>query len=538
MDIPAKKLLKLLSDAVPVEVRAASTLVVGELGLRDAEVAAAVAELLTDPAAEVRTNAIKAAGQLKIEKSLPVLLERISHGGPEASLAAEAAAALGAKGVKGLQDLMHKVVPGVRKYIAAALTSAVSHTGDAAGLAVLVDHDPQVAASASSAIIAKIPTLTPDRKAELAKELTALVKNKKKPIPATSEVPVARLLVALNQPAAAEVMWDRILLPHPPEVRTMALQAVGGWTPSPNKEQLKRLFHCASEPDFRIAAPALAILNKLPVTDKTLEDWIALLHAPDIAARRLAMDKIGDRDTNEVAEGLLAQFHHSDRSVRDTARSRLQKLKSGRKALVKGLIESQGHDETWQFARTIATFGKELTPSARTEIFETTCAYLEKSDHRTDPFLFVLREIDAGELQDKLVEQAVGLRKKKKYDAAMTYLKAVARDPSVGFAVRLEIALNGLKVSRKEADPHSRESDPCLRNFDTLFQQDAEQLVKELDKAKFLDEEDLFYVGFHFAEQIGRPQQLGVDLLKLVVKRNPKSEAGKSAKNKLKSVGA
>lgn len=538
MDIPAKKLLRLLSDSVSPDARAAATLVVGELGLRDADIATAVADLLTDSSGEVRTNAIKAAGQLKIEKTLPILLERISHGGPEASLAAEAAVGLGAKGVKGLQDLMHKVVPGVRKYIAAALTSSVSHGGDAAGIAVLLDHDPQVAASASAAIIAKIPTIAADRKKELAKELTVLAKNKKKPIPATSEVPVVRLLLALNEPAAAEVLWDRILLPYPPEVRTMALQAVGGWTPAPSKEQLGRLFHCASEPDFRIAAPALAILHKLPVTDKTLDDWISLLHAPDIAARRLAMDKIGDRDTAEVAEGLLAQFHHSDRGVRDAARGRLQKLKAGRKALVKGLTEAQGHDDTWQFARTIAVFAKELTPSAREEIFKTACEYLEKSDHRTDPFLFVLREIDAGELQEKLVEQAVALRKKKKYDAAMTYLKAVARDPSVGFAVRLEIALNGLKVSQHEMDPHARESDPCLRNFDTLFQQDSEQLLKEVEKAKFLEAEDLFYVGFHFAEQIGRPRQFGIDLLKLVVKRSPKNEIGKSAKNKLKSVGA
>lgn len=536
MDIPAKKLLKLLSDGVSAEVRAAATLVVGELGLRDGDVSAAVADLLTDSAAEVRANAIKAAGQLRIDKALPTLLERIGHGGPEAAAAAEAAAMIGAKGVKGLQDLMHKVVPGVRKYIAAALTAAVSH--DAAGLAVLTDADPQVAASASAAIIAKIPTLSPDRKKELAEELTALVKNKKKPIPATSEVPVARLLLALNEPAAAEVMWDRILLPHPPEVRTAALQAVGGWTPSPNKEQLRRLFHCAAEPDFRIAAPALAILNRLPVNDKTAEDWVSLLHAPDIAARRLAMDKIGDRDTAEVADGLLAQFHHSDRGVRDAARGRLQKLKSGRKALVTALTEAEGHDETWQLARTVATFGKELTPAARGEIFTAACGYLEQGDHRTDPFLFVLRETDAADTQEKLVEQAVALRKKKKYDAAMTYLKAVARDPAVGFPVRLEIALTGLKVSRKDVDPLSREGDPCLRSLDTLFQQDAEQLLKELDKAKFLDEDDLFYAGFHFAEQIGRPRQLGIDLLKLVVKRNPKSEAGKSAKNKLKSVGA
>ncbi len=538
MDIPAKKMLRLLSEHSTTEQRAATLIVVGELGIKDTEISSEVIKLLTDSDNDVRMNAIVACGQLKLDKALPQLLERIGHGGHEAALAADAAVKMGTKGIHGLQELMHKVVPGVRKYIAAALTSAVSHGGDEAGLAVLLDRDPQVAASASTAIIAKIPTFDADRKKTLAKELAALAKNKKKPIPATSEVPVLRVLVALGEPVAAEACWDRVLLPFPPEVRMTALQAVGGWTPNPNAEQLKKLFRCASEPDFRIAAPALAVLNKLKVNEKTAPQWIELLHAPDIAARRMAMEKIGDRDTAEVAEAMMLQLHHTDRGVREDANARLKKLKTGRKLLVNALLETEGHDNAWQLSRTVLSFKDELTPANREAIFATACQYLEKNDHRTDAFLFLLREIDATKLQANLVARAVELRKKKKYHEAMTYLKAVARDPSVGFDVRLEIAMTGLKVSLKEMDPHDRENDPCLRSFDTLFQLDSDRLLKELDKAKFLDAEDLFYVGFHFAEQIGRPRQMGIEVLKLVVKRDPKGTAGKSAKNKLKNVGA
>ena len=42
----------------------------------------------------------------------------------EANLAAEAAAQLGTEGVKGLQSTMSQVAPGLRRYIAAALTGA------------------------------------------------------------------------------------------------------------------------------------------------------------------------------------------------------------------------------------------------------------------------------------------------------------------------------------------------------------------------------------------------------------------------------
>ncbi len=538
MDIPAKKLLRLLSDDATPEQKAAAALVVGELGLKDADLATAIGKLVSDRDPDVRAAAIVAAGRVKIDKSLPELLERIGHGGPEAPLAAEAAVAMGAKGVKALQDLMHKVVPGVRKYIAAALTSSVGHGSDAAGLSVLLDRDPHVAASAAQSIIGKIADFEPGRKKVLAKELVAIARNKKKPLPTTSELPVVRVLVALGDPIAADALWDRVLLPHTPDVRAASLQAVGGWTKNPDKAQLAKLFHCAGEPDFRVAAPALAILEKLPVSDKTADDWIALLHAPDIAARRLAIEKVGDRDTVVVAEALMLQMHHSDPGVRDAARTKLKQLKAGRKLLVQALLETEGHDDAWQLARTVASFKTELTPTSRESIFATACKYLEKGDHRTDAILFVLREIDATKLQQNLLERAVELRKKKKYDVAMTYLKAVARDPAIGFDARLEIALTGLKVSLKEMDPHDRDNDPCLRSFDTLFAQDADRLEKELEKAKFLDDADLFYVGFHFAEQIGRPRQFGIDVLKMVAKRYPKTEAGKSAKNKLKNVGA
>ena len=101
----------------------------------------------------------------------------------------------------------------------------------------------------------------------------------------------------------------------------------------------------------------------------------------------------------------------------------------------------------------------------------------------------------------------------------------------------VEFAVRHGSVPLQDLDPHARDADPCLRHFDTLFGQDAALLRKEIEKAKFLDPADVFYVAFHFAEQIGRPREFGIDLLKLVVKRSPKGEVGKSAKNKLKSVG-
>src|SRR5206468_2433946 len=163
----------------------------GELGGRDAAVNAAVLEAIQADDPAVRLRAVRAAGQLRIDKSLPLLIERINHGGVEGELAAEAAAKLGTKGTHALQDVIHKVVP---------------------------------------------------------------------------------------------VVWDRILPPLPAEVRSAALQGLSKFLDSPGKDQRAKLFQCAADPQFRVAAPAMMLLDKLPVPDKQLDEWLALLDAPDLAA--------------------------------------------------------------------------------------------------------------------------------------------------------------------------------------------------------------------------------------------------------------
>jgi hypothetical protein len=188
-------------------------------------------------------------------------------------------------------------------------------------------------------------------------------------------------------------------------------------------------------------------------------------------------------------------------------------------------------------ARAIHSFKGELAPAAIKGLIDLAATHIERHDHRADAVLYLARETASRDLQDALLEKAVAWRKKKKYDEALSYLKLLGRDPGIGFEVRLELALCGLKVSDKNLDPHARYDDPCLKHFDTLLQQDLDLLEKELAKAKFLEPEDRLYVGFHFAELVGRPRQFGVDILKAVASQS-KGDPGKAAKNKLKSVGA
>jgi hypothetical protein len=537
MDIPAKKLIKLLSSD-GATIRSAALVVAGEIGIKDGELSSIVLKLLDDPSAQVRLEAVRAAGKLRIEKALPTLLDRIGHGGSEGAAAAKSAAMLGAKGVTALQELLHKVVPGVRKYIAIALAETGVDGSGAAAIDVFRESDAAVTDAAAQAIAARIPDMSAAKKKSLASELVKLATAKKSPIPASSESAVIRLLAALNEPASASYFWDRTQSPHPADIRAVAIQTVGGWLESPTAEQWNKLFACAADPDFRVVGPTLLILERLPYSAKQLNQWLALFRAPDVASRRLAVQKLGEINSSIIAEGLVQQLTHHDRGLKDAARAKLTRTDAGRSAYIAALLASEHHEEAWVLARGIAPMSGELSTKLKSEILKRAGEFIESGNHLADPLLFLLKEADPNVLRDGLFNRAVDYRKKKKYETALAYLKYLGRDPGAGFPVRFELACVGLKLSPKQLDRESRVNDACLSQFGHAANADLDETVRQLDKAKWIDADDLFYIGFHFAEDLGRLRLFGAACLKLSIARSPKGKTAQNAKTKLKTIAA
>jgi hypothetical protein len=431
---------------------------------------------------------------------------------------------------------MPKVAPGLRRYIAAALASGGTGA-DAAALAMLRGKDPNVVESAVRSLVGKIPTLTKAQHRALTEELLHLAGNKKAPLPTSTEAAVVRLLAVLDDPRAADALWDRVSPPHPVEIRAAALQALGKWVSSPGKDQLQRLFAAAGEADFRVAAPALMMLQRLPAGAKALPGWLTLLRAPDVAVRRLALEKIGDRDDAEVVEALLEQTRHPDRQLREGSYARLTATEAGRKALTKALLTAEHADQAWPLAKALVPFAGKFSPKWRESVFKDACEYLEENDRRADALIYLLREADGEELRERVQEKALAWRKKKDYAKAILYLRLLTRDPSAGWDIRLELACCGLKVSAQAVATDARAADPALHQFAQLCQQDPAGLFQQLGKIKWLDPEDLYYLGFHFVEQGGYQRQFGADVLKLAIKRAGRSKVAQAAKSKLRSVG-
>jgi HEAT repeats len=261
------------------------------------------------------------------------------------------------------------------------------------------------------------------------------------------------------------------------------------------------------------------------------------LEAPNPATRRFAIEKIGDRDKPDLAAALVQQMDHPDRGLRELAISHLAKLVHGREALVRALREASNPDQAWALARVQAPFVRDYSAAQMTGLFKQACNYLESGDRRADALLFLLREADHRRLRDQLEERALAYRKKKDYSKALVYLRLLTRDPACGEAIRFEQAAGSLKVSPKDLALDARSTDPSLHQFAGLLHRHETDPIKLVGKAKWLEAEDLFFLGFHFVEKTGTEKEFGTEVLRLLMKRSPRSKQAKDAKSKLRSQG-
>jgi len=536
-DATIGKLLQLLRPETALELRQAAALLLGEVGSRDDSLTKALCNALDDPEPAFRLPVLRSVAKLRIDRALPRLLEIVSHGGTEAEAAAQAAAALGAKGTNALREFMHGAAPGLRRRIAGALGAGGTTSADTAAVDALLDADPGVVDAATRTLIAKVPTLDARHRRALADYTLELLKDKKAKRRPASEAALLRLLAALQDGRGEAIFWVHTDPKFSLELRAAALHALGGLAPPSTRDRIARLLESAVNPDFRVAAPALMILRNVPVSDRALGDWLPLLEAPDVAARRFAIEKLRDRDNAALAAALVRQLQHPDRALRDAALAELGRTDAGRAALVNELLGTPTPESAWMLARAQAPFAVDFAAKLRSQLLAQACRWLDDSDRRAEPLFFLLREGDARQVRDWTEERGIALRKKKKYAGALAYFRLLTRDPACGEVVRFEATGCALKLSNHDLAADARNADPALHQFGALLHRHETEPIRMVEKAKWLDADDLLYLGFHFAEGARAEKEFGSQVLKLIIKRSPRSKQARDARSKLRSQG-
>lgn len=540
-DAALKKLTNLISAREPEnqDTRRAAIVVAGALGTaKDRSLIQALLKILDDSDPVLREVALESLGRLQAEEALPRVIELVKEGGMELEAAVRTAGQFGGRGAKAMGRLMLETDLANRRRIAAALAQAGTGTAVLATAQALIDEDPGVVAAATRSLMEQLPTLAPAQRKHLAEQLLENLqpRNRKRLSPA-GEAAILRVLAGLHDPRTKDVFWNRLDPSQPASVRAAALAALGSMPLPKNDKRIQQILACALEADFQVVAPALVILKQVEVKKPQLKHWLALLNASDVATRRFAVEKLKEVDQATVAQALLPQLHHLDGNLREAAIEALRSTRAGRRTMFDALFESTSPEECWALARAQAPLAKDLPSPMRVRLLKRTYALQDHDDRRAEPLWFLLREMDTAWVHKQIVSRALSLRKKKHYASSLSYWKLAARDPKCTRLERFELAATGLKLSDKGPLALARKADPALGQFARLVQEPDFDVVAHVAKAKWLDVEDLYYLGFYFTGEPGAGRQFGRKVLELVVKRSPRSDLGKNAKRKLKSEG-
>ncbi len=306
---------------------------------------------------------------------------------------------------------------------------------------------------------------------------------------------------------------------------------------------INALVDAAESTDRSLAHTALHTLGSLEVPATAMARFEKLLAHPDIERARFAAAYLAGQKSSAALTALIKVVTTSpERRRSELVAELLSTREDAVGAVADALLETKDPDRAWMLRKIIAPMAKKLAPKMRKVLLETGIKRLEKGDRNWEPMLDLVQAADSEAHAEALRALAAKLRRGGNDDKAATVLGLLVRSDKATDADRFGLAVIELKKSKKDTRPAIRNGDGALHRLSGLLARGFD-VASSLKKERSLELEDLYYVGFHFAEVGtgagpasgvgGRAGDTGDDLLRHVVDKGGRTKIGKAAKNKL-----
>ncbi len=298
-------------------------------------------------------------------------------------------------------------------------------------------------------------------------------------------------------------------------------------------------FRYLDEPDWlNIAQHALDLVEHLPLPKTYDRRWRELLKNRHPSVRQFAARRIAAQDS-PATNGLLMQLlDHDDHQISEIALGALSRHRGATKLLLAALGRERKSEPAWRLAKILRHHLDRIDRASRKRIAGLARRDVEAGKPRGDALMYFLRNTEPALADQVMRDVGLKFRKARKWRRAIDCLRPLAGSDQFNDETRYELSLCELKQSGRDLAPHLRSEDPALAGFVHLAGINKFKLLDRLKKERLLEPQDLYYLGFHFAESndaAGR--KLGKGLLEHLVKKSPRTRHGKAAREKLKLAG-
>ncbi len=521
-----------------IERRCAALLVLGALKLDEDKVVEAVNSVLEQPNAILRSYALRYVEEIRPKASLPSLLPLLDTTDKETS--DHALRLISQFGPAAVRPLLQHVKGASRTWLINAVRGLCTIRGRAAWQAVmqvLAQGDPEVNKTVCDLFATTVKDLDDKELTLLFTEVESFATDLKGPVQRAAVIAAIRVLGILGRPQARKWLIGFVGSEQPHLVRFHALVALLHCLRGQDlhKSEFAALIPLLEDKEFSDTVRlTLDLLDAHEMPAEYQPTLARLLESPHIAVQKFALRKMGAFDSPAVVKTLVQQLDDADAGRRDAAARSLRKIPTARNVLVKEFLACDNATKAWAIAEILPTYEGKWRRETLDEVWQRLQDAMEAEDRIHGAYLHFLKNVDAEYVYGQFAVRAAQLKKSKKYREAIRFLTPLREFSTFAPEEKFALAMAQLKLHSHDVSSVAARHDPTLDLLADLHRSSAFPVLDALKKEKILEPEDLFYLGFRFAEGGTEARTLGQDILELVVDRYGRTKVGKSAKNKLK----
>lgn len=537
MDATTRKLCEMLTTGDP-ELQVAAARVLGELGPADPNVLATLGAELRSEFAPARIYALRALARSSSPAAVAQLVAALD-GPPE--LRTEAVHAIVGFGRAAATHLKHALTqgsPAQRKGAASALARIGGKQPHQLLLRALAEGDLDLAKHICFELDGAIPQMNARARTALAALVHAYLGRKRIRGNATALASGIILLGMLGVPASRPVLLKFIQPTFPGDVRRRALRALQPIASELTQANLKTIVGCLADNDLaNVVFPAIKLLSPLDLPTSEAAVVAEMVGSTHKAIRDFAIAKLGELSTPKAARILIGQLHAPQPARRDLALQALRRNAAAPPLLLKRLKAEEAPSRLWALARALEPHADQISTAQARTLTRRLLDHLENGDPRAESLSFLLRHVASEKLDAALLKRAADLKAAARYAEAARILDTITAHGNPTSQAVYQSAIVGLKLSPKSIGRNERHADPCLRRFENLLADPEFSLLDALRAEACLEPHDLFYIGFHFAEQLGGRRTFGGEVLQHIEHAGGRSAVATHARNKLRLEG-
>ena len=537
MDTTLQQLLTLAREGT-VERRCAALLVLGALQLRDDAVVETAGAALGQANVVIKDYALRYFEDIQAKTGISILLPLLDDADKEVQ--ERVIRLLSRCGQSVVRPMLYGAKTATRLWQlnAARILCAIRRNTAWKGLLQFLSQgDSEFNRMICDLVVATLREMSEQEQRELYTEVEAFARTLNESEQRPALISAIRLLGQLGRPQSRKWLIGFVDVNQHHSIRFHALVALLHCLRGQElqKGEFAKLLPVLEEAEFSDAVRlTLEILEAHPLPEEYQATLSRLVDSPHIAVQKFALRKMGEFDSPATVRALMQQLGDPDAARRDAAARSLQKVPTARPALTKEFLTCADAGKAWAIAQILPAYEGKWRRDTLDAIWQRLQTAVVEDDRSQGAYVYFLKSVDADYVYAQLATRAAQLTQKKRYREAIKFLTLLREFSTFQAEDKYRLALAQLKLHPHAVESLARRHEPALDLFADLYRSSAFPLLETLKKEKTLEPTDLFYLGFHFAEGAAGERDLGKDILELLATRYPRTNVGKSAKNKLK----